>query len=131
MCLLIKVLVDWIYEKNFKIYVYVDGVQVWGLFNYDFIVMDCDSYSVGSYKWFLGFKEIGLLYMKEKCIFNFVFKDIGYDGEMQFLFMFQDNFYGIEFLIKDVFKFELVGQCNDINIIGLLYIVDLLGLIGF
>lgn len=122
---------DRIHEKNSKTHVHLDGAQAWGSFNHDLTAMDCDSYSAGSHKWFLGPKETGLLYMKEKCIPNFAPKDIGYDGEMQPPPTLQDNPYGTEFPIKDASKFELVGQRNDTNIIGLLYTADLLGLIGF
>lgn len=70
--------------------------------------------------------------MKEKCIPNFAPKDIGYDGEMQPPpTLPQDDPYHAEFPIKDASKFELVGQRNDTNIIGLLYTADLLELIGF
>ena len=123
---------DRIHEKNSKTHVHVDGAQAWGSFNHDLTAMDCDSYSAGSHKWFLGPKETGLLYMKEKCIPNFAPKDIGYDGEMQPPpTLPQDDPYHAEFPIKDASKFELVGQRNDTNIIGLLYTADLLELIGF
>lgn len=123
---------DRIHEKNSKTHVHVDGAQAWGSFNHDLTAMDCDSYSAGSHKWFLGPKETGLLYMKEKCIPNFAPKDIGYDGEMQPPpTLPQDDPYHTEFPIKDASKFELVGQRNDTNIIGLLYTADLLELIGF
>ena len=72
-----------------------------------------------------------MLYMKRECIPNFAPKDIGYDGEMQPPPTLPDNPYGIPFPITDASKFELVGQRNDTNLIGLLYTADLLGLIGF
>ena len=84
--------------------------------------MGCDSYSGGSHKWFLGPKETGILYMRKECIPNFAPKDIGYNGEMQPP---EDP------LPLDASRFEMVGQRNDTNLIGLLYTADLMGLIGY
>ena len=121
---------DGIHAKNPKTHVHVDGAQAWGAFNHDLTAMDCDSYSAGSHKWFLGPKETGLLYMKKECIPNFAPKDIGYNGEMNPPPTLDDDLTK-EFPIKDASKFEMVGQRNDTNIIGLLYTADLLELIGF
>lgn len=126
-----KALVDRIHEINPDTHVHVDGAQAWGSFKHDLTAMDCDSYSAGSHKWFLGPKETGLLYMKRKCIPNFAPKDIGYNGEMQPPPTLPDDPYGIPFPITDASKFEMVGQRNDTNLIGLLYTADLLELIGF
>ena len=109
----------------------MNGAQTWDAFNHDLKDMDCDSYSAGSHKWFLGPKETGLLYMKRECIPNFAPKDIGYNGEMQPPPTLPDDPYGKPFPIKDASKFEMVGQRNDTNLIGLLYTADVLGLIGF
>ena len=122
---------DQIHKKNPNTHVHVDGAQAWGSFNHDLKAMDCDSYSAGSHKWFLGPKETGLLYMKRECIPNFAPKDIGYNGEMQPPSTLPDEPYGIPFPVKDASKFEMVGQRNDTNLIGLLYTADVLGLIGF
>lgn len=120
-----------IHNRNPKTHVHVDGAQAWGSFNHDLTAMDCDSYSAGSHKWFLGPKETGLLYMKRERIPDFAPKDIGYNGEMQPPPTLKDDPYGEPFPITDASKFEMVGQRNDTNLIGLLYTADLLGLIGF
>ena len=122
---------DQIHKKNPNVHVHVDGAQTWGAFNHDLKAMDCDSYSGGSHKWFLGPKETGMLYMKRERIPNFAPKDIGYNGEMQPPPTLPDDPYGKPFPITDASKFEMVGQRNDTNLIGLLYTADLLGLIGF
>ena len=88
--------------------------------------MGCDSYSGGSHKWFLGPKETGILYMRKECIPNFAPKDIGYNGEMQPPPTLPDDP-----LPWDASRFEMVGQRNDTNLIGLLYTADLMGLIGY
>ena len=85
----------------------------------------------GSHKWFLGPKETGILYMKRERIPNFAPKDIGYNGEMKSPSILPDDPYGIPFPIKDASKFEMVGQRNDTNLIGMLYTADLMELIGF
>ena len=117
-----KSLCDAIHAKNPKTHVHVDGAQSWGAIKHDLTEMGCDSYSGGSHKWFLGPKETGILYMKEDRIPNFAPKDIGYNGEMQ---------PPPDPLPLDASRFEMVGQRNDTNLIGLLYTADLMGLIGF
>ncbi len=46
------------------IYVHVDGAQSWGALNVNLREIGCDSYSASSHKWFVGPKEVGLLYVK-------------------------------------------------------------------
>lgn len=126
-----KRLVEQIHKKNKHVHVHVDGAQTWGAFNHDLKDMNCDSYSGGSHKWFLGPKETGILYMKRQCIPNFAPKDIGYNGEMQPPPTLPDDPYGVPFPLTDASKFEMVGQRNDTNLIGVLYTADLMELIGF
>ena len=121
-----KLLVDKIHEKNKNVHVHVDGAQTWGSFDHDLKDMNCDSYSGGSHKWFLGPKETGILYMKRECIPNFAPKDIGYNGEMAPPPTLPD-----EPIPLDASRFEMVGQRNDTNLIGMLYTADVMGLIGF
>lgn len=47
------------------IYVHVDGAQTWGALNVDLRELGCDSYAASAHKWFVGPKEVGLLYVKE------------------------------------------------------------------
>ena len=122
---------DQIHKKNPNTHVHVDGAQTWGAFNHDLKAMDCDSYCAGSHKWYLGPKETGMLFMKRKHISKFAPKDIGYDAKMQAPPTLPDDPYGEPFPITDASKFELIGQRNDTNLIGLLYTADLLELIGF
>lgn len=121
-----KLLCDKIHKKNKNVHVHVDGAQSWGAFKHDLKDMDCDSYSGGSHKWFLGPKETGILYMKRECIPNFAPKDIGYNGEMAPPPTLPDDPIPL-----DASRFEMVGQRNDTNLIGLLYSADIMGLIGF
>ena len=121
-----KLLCEKIHKKNKNVHVHVDGAQSWGAFNHDLKDMGCDSYSGGSHKWFLGPKETGILYMKRECVPNFAPKDIGYNGEMG-----PPPDLKEEPLPLDASRFEMVGQRNDTNLIGLLYTADLMGLIGY
>ena len=121
-----KLLIEKIHKKNKKVHVHLDGAQSWGAFKHDLKEINCDSYSGGSHKWFLGPKETGILYMKEESVPNFWPKDIGYNGEMKPPPTLPDDS-----LPHDASRFEMVGQRNDTNLIGLLYTADLMDLIGF
>ena len=121
-----KALCSAIHQKKPRVHVHVDGAQSWGAFKHDLKDMGCDSYSGGSHKWFLGPKETGILYMRKECIPNFAPKDIGYNGEMK-----PPPTLPEESLPSDASRFEMVGQRNDTNLIGLLYTADLMGLIGY
>jgi selenocysteine lyase/cysteine desulfurase len=88
--------------------------------------MECDSFSGGAHKWFLGPKETGILYMTKSAAVKFWPKDIGYNGKME-----APPKPPTESLAPDASRFEMIGQRNDTNLIGLLYTADILGLIGF
>ena len=115
-----------IHQKNPNTHVHVDAAQSWGVFNHDVQAMECDSFSGGAHKWFLGPKETGILYMKKSAAVKFWPKDIGYNGKMN-----PPPKPPTEPLASDASRFEMVGQRNDTNLIGLLYTADILGLIGF
>ena len=46
------------------IHVHVDGAQSWGMLDLDLAALGCDSFSASAHKWFVGPKEVGLLYVK-------------------------------------------------------------------
>ena len=50
------------------IYVHVDGAQVWGAMDLDLKALDVDSFSASAHKWYMGPKEVGLLYVKGENI---------------------------------------------------------------
>jgi selenocysteine lyase/cysteine desulfurase len=50
------------------IYVHVDGAQSWGALAVNLRNLGCDSYSASAHKWFVGPKEVGLLYVKSDRI---------------------------------------------------------------
>ena len=46
------------------IHVHVDGAQTWGALDVNLRDLGCDSYTGSAHKWFLGPKEVGLLYVR-------------------------------------------------------------------
>jgi selenocysteine lyase/cysteine desulfurase len=45
-------------------YIHVDGAQTWGICDVDLRRLDCDSFSASAHKWFMGPREVGLLYVR-------------------------------------------------------------------
>jgi selenocysteine lyase/cysteine desulfurase len=50
------------------IFVHVDGAQTWGALNVDLRQLGCDSYAASAHKWFMGPKEVGLLYVRKERV---------------------------------------------------------------
>jgi selenocysteine lyase/cysteine desulfurase len=50
------------------IFVHVDGAQAWGVIDLDLHSLGCDSFTASSHKWFMGPREVGLLYVREDRI---------------------------------------------------------------
>lgn len=50
------------------IYVHVDGAQVWGAMNLDLRDLGADSFTASAHKWYMGPKEVGILYVKRENI---------------------------------------------------------------
>ena len=50
------------------IYVHVDGAQSWGALDVNLRELGCDSYSASAHKWFVGPKEVGVLYVRKERI---------------------------------------------------------------
>ena len=50
------------------IYVHLDGAQTWGAMALDLRALGVDSFSASAHKWYMGPKEVGLLYVKESNI---------------------------------------------------------------
>ena len=50
------------------IHFHVDGAQTWGALHVDLKAVGCDSFSGSAHKWFMGPKEVGLLYVREAAI---------------------------------------------------------------
>jgi selenocysteine lyase/cysteine desulfurase len=50
------------------LHAHVDGAQTWGALNINLHELGCDSYSASAHKWFLGPREVGLLYVRKERI---------------------------------------------------------------
>ncbi len=81
------------------IFTLVDGAQTFGAIRVDLHQMGCDCYTGSSHKWFVGPKEVGLLYVKHDRIDELWASDVGVGWEA-----------AIE---NGARKFETLGQRND------------------
>ncbi len=54
--------------RQHDIHFHVDGAQTWGAVDVNLKEIGCDSFSGSAHKWFLGPKEVGLLYVRESVI---------------------------------------------------------------
>lgn len=52
-------------RKNPDVHIHVDGAQTWGAADVDLRRMDCDSFSGSAHKWYMGPREVGMLYVRE------------------------------------------------------------------
>ncbi|MEQ9005280.1 MAG: aminotransferase class V-fold PLP-dependent enzyme [Pseudomonadales bacterium] len=50
------------------IHVHVDGAQTWGVLDLDLHVLGFDSFAASAHKWYMGPREVGLLYVRESAI---------------------------------------------------------------
>jgi selenocysteine lyase/cysteine desulfurase len=46
-------------------YIHVDGAQTWGVCDVNLRQLNCDSFSASAHKWFMGPREVGLLYVRQ------------------------------------------------------------------
>lgn len=47
------------------IFVHLDGAQTWGAMDIDLRALGVDAYTASAHKWFMGPKEVGLLFVRE------------------------------------------------------------------
>jgi selenocysteine lyase/cysteine desulfurase len=50
------------------IFVHLDGAQTWGYLKLNLKDIGCDSYSASAHKWFMGPKQVGVLYVRQEKI---------------------------------------------------------------
>ena len=55
-------------RKKDNLFIHVDGAQTWGAVDINLGQVDCDSFSGSAHKWFMGPREVGLLYVRERHI---------------------------------------------------------------
>lgn len=55
-------------KRKDDIHIHVDGAQTWGAVDIDLGAIECDSFSGSAHKWFMGPREVGLLYVRDRRI---------------------------------------------------------------
>ncbi len=90
------------------IYVHVDGAQVWGAMQLDLSELDVDSFTASAHKWFMGPKEVGLLYVKSQRIDD-IWPNVIAPGWGS----------GVDTTLAGARKFESLGQRDDAALAGL------------
>jgi selenocysteine lyase/cysteine desulfurase len=55
-------------QKKSDVHIHIDGAQTWGAVDTRMDQVDCDSFSGSAHKWFMGPREVGLLFVREKHI---------------------------------------------------------------
>lgn len=96
------------------IYIHVDGAQSWGALHVNLRELGCDSYSASAHKWFVGPKEVGLLYVRKERIAE-VWPNVVAPG-------WGDK---VEPEVKGARKFESLGQRDDAALAAIATAVDL------
>lgn len=57
-------------KRKRDVHIHVDGAQTWGAVDINLGAVDCDSFSGSAHKWFMGPREVGILYVRESGIGN-------------------------------------------------------------
>lgn len=90
------------------IHVHLDGAQTWGAMAMDLRDLEVDSYSASAHKWYMGPKEVGLLYVRESRIAE-IWPSVVAPGWGN----------GPETSLAGARKFESLGQRDDAALAGL------------
>jgi selenocysteine lyase/cysteine desulfurase len=101
------------------IYCHVDGAQSWGAAALDVHDIGCDSLAASAHKWFMGPKEVGILYVRDGRAAEIWPNTIGYTGDIK-----------VELELQNALKFETLGQRDDAAVAALGETADLHELIG-
>jgi selenocysteine lyase/cysteine desulfurase len=101
------------------IYCHVDGAQSWGAKALDVHDIGCDSLAASAHKWFMGPKEVGILYVRDGRAPEIWPNTIGYTGDIK-----------VELQLQNALKFETLGQRDDAAVAALGETADLHELIG-
>lgn len=101
------------------IYVHVDGAQSWGALDVNLRQLGCDSYSASAHKWFMGPKEVGLLYVRKDRIGE-IWPNVVAPG-------WGDK---VEPAVHGARKFESLGQRDDSALAAIAATVDFHQAIG-
>lgn len=102
--------------KEKHILTHIDGAQTFGSHVVDLKAIDCDFYTGSSHKWFVGPKEVGVLYVRKKLITDLwpSIVGVGYQNSLE----------------KGAVKFETLGQRDDSRIAAMGTTVEFHNTIG-
>src|SRR4030095_159141 len=95
------------------------GAQSWGVLALDVHDIGCDSFAASAHKWFMGPKEVGILYVRAGLAPQIWPNTIGYTGEIK-----------VELELENALKFETLGRRDAAAIAALGETADLHALIG-
>lgn len=101
------------------IHCHVDGAQSWGASALNLHDMGCDTFSASAHKWFMGPKEVGILYVRKGRAGGIWPNTIGYTGEIK-----------VELDLDNAKKFETLGQRDDAAIAAIADTADIHTQIG-
>jgi selenocysteine lyase/cysteine desulfurase len=105
--------------QSHGIHFHVDGAQTWGALDVNLAEIGCDSFSGSAHKWFMGPKEVGMLYVNENVIDGIwpaiVAPGWGDDAETDLI---------------GARKFESLGQRDDAALAALAIAADLRERVG-
>lgn len=90
------------------VYCHVDGAQSWGAAALDLHDMGCDSFAGSAHTWFMGPKEVGILYIRSGRAPDIWPNIIGYTGDIK-----------VELELSNALKFETLGQRDDAAVAAL------------
>jgi selenocysteine lyase/cysteine desulfurase len=102
------------------IYAHLDGAQTWGYLKLNLKEIGCDSYSASAHKWFMGPKQVGVLYVRQEKIADLwpSIVSVGWNQDA--------------LTTKIAFKkFETLGQRDDGGVSAVGTAVDFHRVIGF
>ena len=102
--------------RDRNILTHIDGAQTFGSHAVDLHDIGCDFYTGSSHKWFLGPKEVGVLYVRAERIADVwpSIVGVGYQSALK----------------KGAVKFETLGQRDDSRIAAMKKTVEFHNLIG-
>ena len=101
------------------IFVHVDGAQSLGVIDVDLRAIGCDSYSSSAHKWWVGPKEVGVLYVKADRVKD-IWPSVVAPG-------WGDT---VNTTLKGARKFESLGQRDDAAVAAMETTADFHALIG-
>ena len=106
--------------RSRSIHAHLDGAQAWGYLHLNLADIGCDSFGASAHKWFMGPKEVGVLYVRRERIAH-IWPNIVSVGWNQDAF---------DATVASK-KFETLGQRDDASLAAVGTAVDFHQVVGF